>query len=815
MAPLVPVVLAFISGMLISERYFLASPAIYAVFVASFLPLAFCWIRRVRFSLLMAVPPFIVLGIIFMQPYIHPFLPASHILNHVRANNPVNEQIGTQAEGRLLYAPEAAGDRTRLFIESQGVFDGKRWTETEGKVLLTVQGRIEGISSGDRIRFFARLREPASFGNPGEFDYKRWINRQGIFVTGYVKSSSFISVRKTEALNRWGLSGTEDARTAIRTFIERSGTRHTEPLKALIIGEQRAIEKAVRDAFSATSTTHILSISGLHVGIVAVFAYALFFSITRMSERAALAFNLRKASALFAIIPVAGYGALAGFPVPAERAVIMACAFAVCFALDRGKDFFNTLALSALAILIIAPYALWDVSFQLTFAAMFSLAYLVPRFTFYFKNILPGLFPSGEIPQSAGLAVAWQRAFSSKILPLILATLAAGVGTGPIIAWHFHKVSLIGAAANLIVVPLASLTVPLLIISSSFLPISETLARLPLYGADAAFDLAYKAAELFASLPYASVWTKAPSLAWVIGFYGLVISAANLPRRRFVYAGAVFAVSLIILAAYPILAGKTTGGMKVTFISVGQGDSALIEFPDGKTMLVDGGGGRNPEFDAGEKAVAPFLSGRSIGRLDHIVLSHAQLDHMGGLRFIVENFEVGEFWWNGLGDLGPLADALEKRGVKVVVVSAPLKLEHKDAYVDLLYPSEPSTIDVNEGSLVLKAGFGGCSVLFTGDIGRKTEEALITQDISASVLKVPHHGSGRSSSARFIEKVNPSVAVVSVGRYNQFGHPHADTLERYGRAGARILRTDRDGAVSVVADGGACRAYGYLTDTIH
>lgn len=809
MGPLIPVVLAFITGILISGWHAFAYPVNYILFASSFLPLLFCFLRGVRFRPLMAVPPFIMLGVIFMQPYSAPSLPQDHIINLVREASPVDDLIGTQVEGRLLQAPEAAGDRTRLIVEAQSIIRNDGRVEVAGKILLTVQGRVEGIGSGDMVRFFARLREPSSFGNPGEFDYGRWLRRQGLFVTGFVKAPALI--RKTDSAESWLRSGPELMRGAIRSFIERSGASHKEPLKALIIGEQRGIERQVKEAFAKTSTTHILSISGLHVGIVAVFAYALFFSIMKRSERLALAFNLRKAAALFTILPVIGYGALAGFPVPAQRAVIMACAFAVCFGLDRGKDFFNTLALSAMIVLIIAPYALWDVSFQLTYGAMFSLAYLVPRFHVLIGKVLPVLNAAGDTAKSGGLAGPWHRAFSSKVVPLIFATLAAGIGTAPIIAWHFHRVSLTGAAANLVVVPLTSLTVPLLILSSALLPLSETLARLPLYAADTAFEWAFGAVAVFAALPYSSVWTKAPSLIWIIGFYGLAVCAVNLPRRRFVYAGGFFAALLIILTAYPLLNGRATGEMRVTFLSVGQGDGALIEFPDGKTMLVDGGGVRNPDFDIGEKVVAPFLSYRSISRLDYVVLSHAQLDHMGGLGFIIENFDVGEFWWNGVGDLGRLGSELKRRGVNVVKVTAPIEIRPGKAFVKLIHPPGTPGLDVNEMSIVMKAGFGACSVLFTGDIGKAAEQMLSKDDVRATVLKVAHHGGRYSSSAGFIDKVRPSVAVVSVGRYNPFGHPHAETLERYALAGTRLLRTDMDGAVTVVTDGGECSVSGHLT----
>jgi competence protein ComEC len=541
--------------------------------------------------------------------------------------------------------------------------------------------------------------------------------------------------------------------------------------------------------------------------MVAAFSYwaALFFF--RRSERALLAFNAKRAAVIMAAVPAVVYALLAGLPVATQRSVIMALAFIASFAIGRGKDHLNTLSLAGLVILAISPGSVWDVSFQLSFAAMASIIILVPRF----NELLGKYLEVSSEERTNGLKNAVLIFLKKRVLPLVFVTLAAGIGTSPILACHFHRISLTGLAANLVAVPLAGVAVPSLLVSSALIPFSETLAWLMLFPADMAFSFISRAVSFFAAIPYASLWVSPPALHEMALYYLLVFSAANIGRARvYLYAAPASALLLIVLPLSQNFRERPDV-LRVTYLSVGQGDSAFIELPGGKTMLIDGGGTNNPDFDTGERVVAPFLRSKGVERIDYMVLSHAQQDHMGGLLFIARNMDVGEFWWNGEGSLGRLGAALEeKRVVKRAVDSSTGKKAAGYAEVEFFNRSKAS-FDTNDNSLVLKVSYGQRSFLFSGDISEKAEMTIASGAIEADVLKAPHHGSKYSSSAGFLSAVKPSVVVVSAGRLNSFGFPHAEALERYEAAGAQIMRTDTMGAVIIETDGKSLSKKGYLT----
>jgi competence protein ComEC len=438
---------------------------------------------------------------------------------------------------------------------------------------------------------------------------------------------------------------------------------------------------------------------------------------------------------------------------------------------------------------------------------MASIIILVPKFNEllgkYLKSSLEG---KDKGPRQAVLMF-----FRKRVLPLILVTLAAGVGTSPILAYHFHRISLAGLAANLVAVPLAGVAVPSLLVSSALLPVSEILAWLVLFPADMAFSLIARAVAFFASIPHASLWVSPPALHEMVLYYLLVFSAVNIGRARvYLYAAP---ASALLLFGLPLAQGfsERPDVLRVTYLSVGQGDSAFVELPGGKTMLIDGGGTNNPDFDTGERVVAPFLRSKGVERIDYMVLSHAQQDHMGGLLFIARNMDVGEFWWNGEGSLGRLGTALEENGVvKKAVDSSTGKKVAGNVKIEFLNHSKTS-FDTNDNSLVMKISYGERSFLFSGDIGEKAEKTIASGAIEADVLKAPHHGSKYSSSAGFLSAVRPSVVVVSAGRLNSFGFPHAEALERYEAAGAEVMRTDTMGAVIIETDGNSLSKKGYLT----
>lgn len=802
MGPLLPPFLSFASGIALAgplDMGYAASVGALALSVCFVLAL---YLKKASFSPLASIPLFFSLGALFIIPHTTVEVPSDHILNIVR-QDPAMSRAGVQVEGRAGVV-ENTGSRTRVWLEVDGARGSSGRTPASGTVLLTINAKAD-ILPGDSLRAFAMLSEPRTFGNPGEFDYRLWLKRRGVLVTGYVKSERLIE--RVEA-GKGLMASVQSARTKIGRFIDSSGASHPEPLKALVISGQGGVDRALKEAFAATGTAHILSISGLHIGMVAAFSYWAAFFLLRRSEKALLALDAKKTALVFSALPATAYAILAGLPVPTQRALIMVLAFVVSFSIGRGKDHINTLSFAGLIVLAVFPSSVWDASFQLSFIAMASIIIILPRL-----QELAGL----AAPKTAGEKEGGTRQsvlsfLRRRALPLVLVTIAAGVGTSPVLAYHFQRVSLMGLFANLVAVPLSAAVVPCLLVSSLLLPVSETLAWLALFPADMVFGSMAWAIKIFAALPYASMWVRPPSFAEICLYYLLILSLANINRARFFRYAAPVAASLVILMPLARGLNGPPGTLKVTFLSVGQGDSAFVELPDGKTMLIDGGGMRNPDFDVGERVVAPFLRSKGVDRIDYMVLSHAQLDHMGGLLFLVRNLEVGEFWWNGRGDLGALGAALDEKGVtRKVVGYSTGSLGAGGAMVEFLGPSGEAGLDVNESSVVMKLVYGERAFLFTGDIGGKAERALASRGLRADVLKAAHHGSRYSSSAPFLEAVSPSVVVVSAGLFNSFGFPHAETLERYREAGAEVMRTDLSGAVIVETDGRTLWKKGYLT----
>ncbi len=819
MRPLVPILAAFLSGIIAGERLAMAPEPVYVLLGVTLLVVLVFYLAGLRFSYLVVSPPFFFIGMLFIMAQLNPELPADHIRNILRGEALSRERgsvlLDIEAEVKSLPVPagEASGPaRTKLVVSARRALVKGRWESARGDVLLSLNGSPGPLVPGERLRVMARVKEPANFGNPGEFDYRRSLNAKGIYVTGFVKGKRFlVSVGGGEP----GLAGrinrtVYNARRAIGSFIDRSGAHNKEALKALVIGERSALDPALKRSFTDSGIAHVLAISGLHMSMVALLSYAIVLFLLKRSARVMLAINVKSVAAVVSLVPVAGYALLAGTPVSATRSAIMIFAYVFTLLINRGRDFYNVLALAALMILAIKPQSAREVSFQLTFAAVFFIIYLTPRLYAVLGGAPAGVQPGGLVggPVSGIVARRVRRWLRGRLLPAFLVTLAATLGTYPVLAYHFNMVSFVGVVSNIVVVPLTGVVVPLLLGASWLLPVSEGLAQVLLYPADRLFSLIAIIAGFFSSLPYASMRVATPTLVEIFLFYAIVVLSVKAAGGRLYRLHRFLLVACVLLLALDLGYGewhrRFSDTLKVTFISVGQGDSALVEFPRGAVMLIDGGGFYS-SFDPGERIVAPLLWRKKIRTIDYMVLSHAQHDHMGGLSFITRNFNVREFWWNGVGELGPLGSALASSGVPVRELDSGAEIPPiGGVVVEVLHPSRGLDFDINDMSLVLKLSYGDKSLLFTGDIGAEAEEKLGARagGLDVTVLKSPHHGSRTSSSEALLAAAGrPAAAVISVGRANIFGFPAQVVLDRYGAAGMEVYRTDLDGAVEVVTDG--------------
>ncbi len=399
--------------------------------------------------------------------------------------------------------------------------------------------------------------------------------------------------------------------------------------------------------------------------------------------------------------------------------------------------------------------------------------------------------------------------FKDKIIIGLLVSITASIGTAPIVAYHFHRVSVVGILANIIAVPLMGFIVVCLELLAGFVLIfSEWLASFILQIASIFLNISVWIIDIFSRLPYSSIWVTTPTIFEIIIFYLLVISIASIKKISIArYSAVVLLVMFIMDYAYWHYHLNYNKNLKVTFLSIGQGDSSFVEFPYGKRMVIDGGGFRDSDIDTGERIIAPFLWKNKIKNIDYIVMTHPQSDHFKGLKFIAENFNVKEFWWNGddadSKEYKDLMQVIESKGIKKRIVNLD-EIDINGAKVEFLNPIKGSNLsDKNNASVVMRISFGSLRFLFTGDIEKEGEDAVIKtgKDIRADVLKVPHHGSRTSSTEDFIKSVNPKIAVMSVGYANPFGLPNKDIVKRYEEAGVKILRTDLMGAITIETNG--------------
>ncbi len=732
-----------------------------------------------------------MMGLLFIKTSLNPGHPANDIRKLVGENR-------WDIEGVLYRAPETFREKSRIYVEVDKASSDREVRYVTGQIVLTIGDRETNLSYGDRIKFNTKLTLPRNYGNSGGFNYERFMLSRGVAVRGFVKNSRWIA-RLSFAGGNPFWKELERTRDHLRQFLdEQVQNPQRGMLKALLLGEKGEISKDIREAFIKTGTAHILAISGLHIGIIAFAAFWLMLHILSLSERLLLAFNIKKPAALFTIIPVIFYSFIGGFSIPTQRAMIMVLIFLLAILLDRERDLYNTLALAALVILLVHPLSILDVSFQLSFAAVISIIYIVPRIkTLRERDVEKVLLPGKKMK-------TWFVTF-------LLISLAASLGTSPIAAFYFHRISFVGLLSNLFVVPLIGFAVvPLTLIAGFISFFSFSLAAPFIYLSTFILNIAFEGVKVLSEIPYAYMWMTTPGFFEISLYYMGIISFLEIKKWRPArYILVVVIVLLILHQGSNYVFDKTDNRLRVTFISVGQGDATLIEFPKGKRMLIDGGGVRSQDFDIGERVIAPFLWKKGIKRVDYLVLTHPQADHLKGLIFIARNFEVREFWWNGdeskLPEFQSLMDVIKEKGIKRIVMnneSTPLNINGVD--VEVLHPSGyGKALDTNNNSLVLMVKHDNVSLLLPGDIEGEGERAMIEskQALKSTVIKAPHHGSATSSTEAFLDRVDPEITVFSVGYNNRFGFPRKEIVNRYLKRGVDVFRTDEDGAITIITDG--------------
>ncbi len=625
------------------------------------------------------------------------------------------------------------------------------------------------VRAGERWRFAVRLRRPHGGANPHGFDYEAWLLERGIRATGYVRMPSRRGADERAVPERlaalvprpryWIEGLREAAREKIRGALPERP--YAGILIALAIGDQNAIDPKQWQLFARTGVSHLMSISGLHVTMVAGLL-AMFVSwCWRRSETLALALPAQKAAALAGFLAAFAYCLVSGFAVPAQRTLYMVGVVAVALWFGRATSASRVLAAALFIVLVLDPWAVLSPGFWLSFAAVAVIFFVA----------------TGRTARPHWLA-QWGRV-----------QWAVTVGLAPLLLVLFQQVSLVSPVANALAIPLVSFVITPLALAGAVLAFDWVLEL-----GHAILDILMLTLEWLAALPSA-VWHQHAPLAWTVPLALAGIAWMLLPRG---FPARWLGVPLVLplFAVSPPSPGA--GELWITVLDVGQG-LAVLARTEKHALLYDSGPAFNAFSDSGSRVILPYLRGEGIDSLDALVVSHDDRDHSGGAGSVLEAMPVGLLW----SSLSPDHVLLSANAWRVPCV-AERKWHWDGVSFEFLHPhaETPSgrTARANNRSCVLRIEAPAGRVLLTGDIERAAERELLQRVpalLPAEALLVPHHGSGSSSTPEFVKQVAPRHAVFAVGHRNRFGHPREDVLARYREAGSGLLRTDTGGAIQL------------------
>ncbi|NLW17194.1 MAG: DNA internalization-related competence protein ComEC/Rec2 [Firmicutes bacterium] len=622
------------------------------------------------------------------------------------------------------------------------------WNPVKARLTLTAPLQIV---PGDKLAGEFMWQAPSHPLNPGEFNYAAYLRRQGILATAFVNDST--SLQHTPATSpSWPL------RSQLLTRAAKLNGPGGELLRTLTLGNSPG---DWAESWRQTGLAHVLSISGLHIGLVSV----------------ALLGGLRhcrvptNGAYLFVALCLLLYGYILG-PRPAVwRAIIMALMGMLAVANNRVRDWPSAVSLAAILLLIYNPHYLWDAGWQLSFAATIGLLLFSPLI----RSFLPPL--------------------PGKLDWTVSASLAAQLATLPLVLHHFYLVTPLALVFNVILTPL----LPVALITGLAYLLLPIVGDLLLPVLDFLYSAMIGLVDWFATWPLASFSPGAPPPALLL-IYSLLLPAVFCWRPRWrPFLATVLVMVCVLLFVWQPLVRFATNTYNLCVLSVGQGAAGVLHLPGGKAVLFDVG----CEHEAGgRQIIVPYLRYRGTWQIQSVYLSHLHDDHIVGLADVIAAFPVGSLYLPATSLYSPafnrLVPLLEQYGIPVYAWTVGDSQSHAGVQVTALNPPPGPGQDENEDSLVLLLQWPNLRALAPGDIGQREVELLPLLPREVDVLLVPHHGSGHSSNEEFLRLLSPRHAIISVGAPNRYGHPAPATLERLARYSQQIWRTDRHGAITIL-----------------
>jgi competence protein ComEC len=690
--------------------------------------------------------------------------------------------------GRIEESPRDSAISSVILGECSG-FD-KSWYKIAGELIVTPKFKAQ-FRTGDRLIFTGKAGAISEARNPGEFDLKSYYLLSGIVGRIYLTNEK-------DVLSVYHDSGFSPQRSIvepvrnfmrneIKTFMKGD---EAELARAMVIGERIGINKEVSEQFINTGTIHILAVSGLHIG---------FFMGILMAVASIL--RIPRKFRFFIIAPILIlYALVVGMTPSITRAVIMALVVLFGFFLQRKSQILNSLGFAALIILTFNPSQLFTAGFQLSFAAVLSIALLHERIVGMVRISYPAL---------------QEKPLLNSALSIAFLTIAATLGTIPLTVYYFHRVSLVSVLANFIVVPLAGIFLSMVFLFLFFGLFSTFLASLYASAAQIIGFAILQINFLLGSMKISHV--VVPDVGWsfaLLYFFWLFASVTfpwtnssgdkNVLMKKVIFS---VLLGLNIILYVNLFEEKTE--VRLFVLDVGQGDAIFVELPGGKNMLIDAGI-KFRSYDMGERVVVPFLERNGIGEINYFVVTHLHIDHMGGAASVIRNVKVDNFIY-------PEQSSQSETWIKTMACVAAFKIPSRNVRAGMIldsgsvyrvYVIHPNRKYVgegglaynkrfNNGSVVLKVCIGKESILLAGDAEKPVEHDLIKiygTFLASDIYKAGHHGSNTSSTPEFLKTIHPTYAVISVGAKNRFGHPSPEVIAELRRENIKIWRTDSLGA---------------------
>ena len=789
--PILYLLIPFALG-IASSAVFKTSPVYTFSMTALFLSVSILYGKKNLLSHVALYIAVFFFGIFYYQNSI--ILPGDHI-SRFASDAPVKASLrGVISDDPAVSLTPYHKTKTTFTLNVDSVKEGSSWRGSRGLIDVNLYASVkEPLHFGQKIIIEGTISKTAGLKNPGLFDYTKYLAIKDIYALFRVKEGDAVEI-VSDVISNPVKAAAYRLRNWMRTVMD----KHFEApysgfIKAIIIGDRAGLRHSLNDDFIKTGTVHAIAISGLNVGLIAaIFLGAL--ALIRLPKKINLV--------LVACIMVL-YIFIAGSSPPIVRAVIIFIVFVAGYLINRESEMLNSLAFAALIMLLANPKELFDPSFQLSFISIASMIIFMPKINGFL-----------------GIDTIRRNSFLGKsrfyILSAVSVSMAAWLGTWPIVAFYFNIISPVALIANLVVVPTL-----FLLTAASFIflladILSGYLALFMAHRISAFCGALFTANHFLAGFPFAYIRLAAPSPAFMIGYYAAIFLIVAPPKVELGKLRARNAEILILILLFfniliwPDAAAMKGDLLKITFLDVGQGDAALVELPGGKNVLIDAGtGGDEESFDAARSVVAPYIWNKKINKLDAVIVTHFHEDHLGGIIYILENFKVSRVMDNGAscersGIFDKYLRAIKVKKIRRETIGDGDAINFNGGTIFVLNPEKDKEIaDCNENSLVLKIHYKTFNALFCGDASGSALERMTDRYgnfLRSDIIKIPHHGGNVGSEVivkNFFSASGAKIAVISVAKMNRYRAPSQKTLKALTDLNSITYETKDNGAVIV------------------